>query len=267
MTAAGAVLIVAVLLIVLALVYFLVSTIVQLRKITAGLDEVSAAVARSWREAVRERLGERDQRSARPARPSVGLLVKKAGLHDAMGLIRRRLPRAAAAAWRNSPKHHVDAPSHRQALHPRHAHPRATRARGSHRPLSPKGAGAAQHRGRPPAARPLTLRSPESGEAPHLAHHGADAPEQYEQRDDIVITRKRLPAGLLIAEEQPLQLHPPSVRACHSLAGASRHAGPWLRARVIAVATACWGDEGGCHPEHLVDINALRELRLHRRRR
>ena len=45
MTAAGAVLILAVLLIVLALVYYLVSTILELRKITAGLDEVITGVS------------------------------------------------------------------------------------------------------------------------------------------------------------------------------------------------------------------------------
>ena len=39
MSAVGAVFLVAVLLIVLALVYFLVSTILALRKITAGLDD------------------------------------------------------------------------------------------------------------------------------------------------------------------------------------------------------------------------------------
>jgi type II secretory pathway component PulF len=43
-TAAGAVLIVAVVLIVLALVYYLVSTIVALRQIADGLDEVIVGV-------------------------------------------------------------------------------------------------------------------------------------------------------------------------------------------------------------------------------
>ena len=44
MPAAGVVLIIAVLLIVLALVYYLVSTIVALRKITSGLDEAIGGV-------------------------------------------------------------------------------------------------------------------------------------------------------------------------------------------------------------------------------
>ena len=44
MPAAGAVLLVIVVLIVLALVYYLVSTILALRQITAGLDDVIAGV-------------------------------------------------------------------------------------------------------------------------------------------------------------------------------------------------------------------------------
>ena len=59
MPAAGAVMIVAVVLIVLALVYYLVSTIVALRKITAGLDEAIVGVTRHRRE---ERARQRDRR-------------------------------------------------------------------------------------------------------------------------------------------------------------------------------------------------------------
>ena len=44
MPAAGVVMIIAVLLIVVALVYYLVSTIVALRRITAGLDDAIAGV-------------------------------------------------------------------------------------------------------------------------------------------------------------------------------------------------------------------------------
>ena len=56
MSAVGAVFLVAVLLIVLALVYFLVSTIVALRRITAGLDTVIERRRRDRRE---ERAGQR----------------------------------------------------------------------------------------------------------------------------------------------------------------------------------------------------------------
>ena len=102
---AAVTMIVAVLLIVLALVYYLVSTILELRKITAGLDEVIAGV------------GEIVEKSA-PVNDVVtninaqldagvelleGLLVKKAGLTDAMGLIEGLYPGAAAAGLRNFP--------------------------------------------------------------------------------------------------------------------------------------------------------------------
>ena len=101
----GGVTILAVVLIVLALVYYLVSTIVQLRKITAGLDEVIVSV------------GEIIERSA-PVAAVVddinanldagvdlleGLLVKKAGLADAVGLIEGLYPGSAAAGLRNFP--------------------------------------------------------------------------------------------------------------------------------------------------------------------
>ena len=106
MPAAGVVLIVAVVLIVLALVYFLVSTIVALRQITSGLDEAIGAV------------GEIVEKSA-PVEPVVkdinrnldagvdlleGLLVKKAGLEDSMGLVEGLYPGSAAAGLRNFPE-------------------------------------------------------------------------------------------------------------------------------------------------------------------
>src|ERR671910_382180 len=106
MPAAGVVLIVAVVLIVLALVYFLLSTIVALRQITSGLDEAIGAV------------GEIVEKSA-PVEPVVkdinrnldagvdvleGLLVKKAGLVDSMGLVEGLYPGSAAAGLRNFPE-------------------------------------------------------------------------------------------------------------------------------------------------------------------
>src|SRR6478735_7947024 len=106
MPAAGVVLIVTVVLIVLALVYYLVSTIVQLRAITNGLD------------AVITHAGEIPAKTA-PVEPVVadinanldaavsaleGLLVKKAGMDDAMGLVDGLYPGAAAAGLRDFPE-------------------------------------------------------------------------------------------------------------------------------------------------------------------
>jgi hypothetical protein len=106
MPAAGVVLIVAVVLIVLALVYYLVATIFALRKVADGLDDTIAAV------------GEIVAKSA-PVDGVVatintnldaavdaleGLLVKKAGMQDAVGLVDGLYPGAAAAGFRNFPE-------------------------------------------------------------------------------------------------------------------------------------------------------------------
>ncbi len=106
MESAAIVTIVAVGLIVAALVVYLVSVIVQLRKITAGLDEVIASV------------GEIVEKSA-PVNGVVtaineqldagvdlleGLLVKKAGMADAVGLVEGLYAGSAAAGFRSFPE-------------------------------------------------------------------------------------------------------------------------------------------------------------------
>jgi hypothetical protein len=103
MPAAGVVLIAAIVLIVLALVVYLVATILALRQIATGLDETIAAV------------GEIVEKSA-PVNDVVttinthldaavdaleGLLVKKAGMEDAIGLVDGLYPGAGAAGFRN----------------------------------------------------------------------------------------------------------------------------------------------------------------------
>ena len=106
MSGPAVLLLVTVVLIVLALVYFLVSTIVALRQIADGLDEAIAAV------------GEIVQKSE-PVNPIVetinqhldaavsaleGLLVKKAGMADAVGLVEGLYPGAAAEGFRDFPE-------------------------------------------------------------------------------------------------------------------------------------------------------------------
>ena len=103
MPAAGVVTIVAVVLIVLALVYYLVATIFALRKIADGLDTTIASV------------GEIVDKTA-PVNGVVttinndldaavdaleGLLVKKAGMVDSIGLVDGLYPGAGAAGFRN----------------------------------------------------------------------------------------------------------------------------------------------------------------------
>ena len=102
----GTVTVVALLLIVLALVYYLVSTILALSTITKGLDEVIASVT----EIIEKSAPVNDVVDAINAHLDAGvdllegLLVKKAGLVDAVGLVDGLYPGAAAAGLRNFPE-------------------------------------------------------------------------------------------------------------------------------------------------------------------
>ena len=106
MAAAGVVTIAIVLLIVLALVYYLVSVIVALRRITKGLDEAIAGVGEIIEKtapvngvvtAINEQLDAGVELLE-------GLLVKKAGLVDAVGLVEGLYAGAAAAGFRSFPE-------------------------------------------------------------------------------------------------------------------------------------------------------------------
>lgn len=105
MPAAGVVTIIAVVLIVLALVYYLVSTIVALRQITAGLDDAIAGVKGIIEKSAPVEGVVKDINGNLDAGVDLleGLLVKKAGLEDAMGLIEGLYPGAAAQGLRNLP--------------------------------------------------------------------------------------------------------------------------------------------------------------------
>jgi len=105
MPAAGVVLIVAVVLIVLALVYFLVSTIVALRQITSNLDEAIAGVGEIIEKSAPVAEVVKDINANLDAGVDLleGLLVKKAGLVDSMGLVEGLYPGAAAEGLRNFP--------------------------------------------------------------------------------------------------------------------------------------------------------------------
>jgi uncharacterized protein YkvS len=106
MPAAGVVLIVAVVLIVLALVYFLVSTIVALSHIARGLDQAIASVGEivEKSEPVNGIVTTINQHLDAAVDALEGLLVKKAGLEEAVGLVEGLYPGAAAAGLRNFPE-------------------------------------------------------------------------------------------------------------------------------------------------------------------
>jgi hypothetical protein len=197
--AAGAVTILAVLLIVVALVFYLVLVILALRKITAGLDEAIAGV------------GEIVQKSA-PVNDVVttineqldagvdlleGLLVQKAGMQDAVGLVDGLYAGAGAAGFRNFPESStVKAPRIGEV----YTRGTLTLARlGREAPIaaaSPDGPVLRNVEGGSLAARELYPEIRQTGPE-HLARSpviGTDAPVQYEQRDDIGAPRKRLPS-------------------------------------------------------------------------
>jgi hypothetical protein len=197
MPAAGVVLIIAVVLIVLALVYYLVSTILALRQIADGLDEVIQSV------------GEIVEKTA-PVAPVVtdinenldaavgaleGLLVKKAGMEDAVGLVEGLYPGAAAAGFR-------DYPESRELTPPRIAEVYTkgtlTLARlGREAPIATANPAGPVLRNVEYGSLNARLLYPEGRQGrpenlPRSPVIGSDAPVQYEERDDIGKPRKQM---------------------------------------------------------------------------
>jgi hypothetical protein len=197
-SAPAVVMLIAVVAIVLALVYYLVSVILQLRKITAGLDRVIGSV------------GEIIEKSA-PVNDVVnningqldagvdlleGLLVKKAGLADAMGLVDGLYPGAAAAGLRNFPDSKQVEPPRIGEVYTKGT---LTLARlGREAPIaaaSPNGPAIRNPAYATASARKLYPggRPAEPEPLPRSPVIGTDSPVQYEQRDDIGKPRRRMP--------------------------------------------------------------------------
>jgi hypothetical protein len=199
MPAAGVLLLITVVLIVLALVYYLVSTIVALRRITAGLDvvitHVSGIVEKSA--PVNDVVNTINQQLDAGVELLEGLLVQKAGLVDAVGLVDGLYPGAAAAGFRNMPESvTVRAPRIGEV----YTKGTLTLARlGREAPIaaaSPDGPVLRNVEGGSLAARLLypEIRQTSPKSLPRSPVIGSDAPVQYEQRDDIGAPRKRLPS-------------------------------------------------------------------------
>jgi hypothetical protein len=199
MPAAGVVMIIAVVLIVAAIVVYLVATIVALRRITAGLDEAIAGV------------GEIIEKSA-PVAPVVadinanldagvdlleGLLVKKAGLSDAVGLIDGLYPGAAAAGLRNFPDSRTIKPPRIAEVYTRGT---LTLARlGREAPIaaaSPNGPPLRNPAHGSSAARSLYPdgREPRARALPRSPVIGTDSPVQYDPSEEVGGPRRRMPA-------------------------------------------------------------------------
>jgi hypothetical protein len=190
MPAAGVVTIVAVVLIVLALVYYLVSTILELQKINRGLDGVIAGVGEIVTKSgpVNDVVMDINANLDAAVSALEGLLVKKAGMADALGLVDGLYPGAAAQGFRDFPESREITPPRIAEVYTRGT---LTLARlGREAPIAtanPAGPvlrdpayGSAAARTLYPGARPS--RSPLIG---------TGAPVQYEQRDDIGMPRKR----------------------------------------------------------------------------
>ncbi len=196
--AVGAVTILAVVLIVAALVYYLVSVIVQLRKITTGLDVVIAHVGGIVEKSAPVNDVVTDINGQLDAGVDLleGLLVKKAGLTDAVGLVEGLYAGAAADGFRNFPESTtIKAPRIGEV----YTRGTLTLARlGREAPIAvgnPAGPALRDVERGSLAARLLypEIRQTRPESLPRSPVIGTDAPEQYERREDIGAPRKRLP--------------------------------------------------------------------------
>jgi len=190
--------VIAVVLIVLALVYYLLSTIVALRKITSGLDEVIADVSGIVEKSapVNGIVTAINEQLDAGVDLLEGLLVKKAGLVDAVGLVESLYPGSGAAGLRNFPESTaVTAPRIGEV----YTRGTLTLARlGREAPIagaSPNGPALRDTESGSLAARLLYPEQRQSApeKMPRSPIIGTDSPLQYEQRDDIGKPRKQLP--------------------------------------------------------------------------
>jgi len=199
MPAAGAVLIVAVVIVVLALVYYLVATILALREITKGLDETIEAVVEIIEktgpvEAVVDTI---NQHLDVAVDALEGLLVKKAGLVDAVGLIDGLYPGAAADGLRNFEESKSVKPPRISEVYTKGT---LTLARlGREAPIaaaSPNGPALRNVTGGSLSARLLypEIRQTRPERMPRSPVIGTDAPVQYEPSDEPGV-RRQMPAN------------------------------------------------------------------------
>ena len=209
MPAAGVVIIVAVVLIVAAVVVYLVGVILTLQKITSGLDEAIAGVTGI----IEKSAPVGDVVNAINANLDAGvdllegLLVKKAGMEDAVGLVDGLYPGAAAAGFRNFPDSATTTAPRISEVYTKGT---LTLARlGREAPVaaaSPNGPalrdpayGSAAALALYPGGRPPRGPDPSLPRSPVI---GTDSPVQYEQRDDIGQPRKRMPGATATVDKE-----------------------------------------------------------------
>jgi hypothetical protein len=199
MPAAGIVMIIAVVLIVAAIVVYLVATIVALRQITTGLDEAIAGVGEIIEKSAPVAAVVTDINANLDAGVDLleGLLVKKAGLTDAIGLVDGLYPGAGAAGLRNFPDSKTIKPPRMGEVYTRGT---LTLARlGREAPIaaaSPNGPalrnpayGSSAARTLYPGGREVHART-----LPRSPVIGTDAPVQYDPSEEVGGPRRRMPA-------------------------------------------------------------------------
>jgi hypothetical protein len=198
MNGAGALMIVVVALIVLALVYYLVSVIVQLRRITKGLDSTIASVGEIIEKSapVNDIVRSINEQLDAGVDLLEGMLVQKAGLADAVGLVEGLYPGSATAGLRNFPESTELTTPRIGEVYTRGT---LTLARlGRESPLAAGNPAGPALRDVERGSLAARLLYPEERQSrpeslPRSPVIGTDAPVQYEQRDDIGKPRKRLP--------------------------------------------------------------------------
>jgi hypothetical protein len=199
MPAAGVVMIIAVVAIVAAAVFYLVSTIVALRRITAGLDEAIGGVVGIIEKSapVEEVVNTINQNLDAGVDLLEGLLVKKAGLSDAVGLIDGLYPGAAAQGLRNIPESKdVKAPRISEV----YTRGTLTLARlGREAPIAAASPNGPALRNPVYGSKASAALYPEGrpGHVPNLPRSpviGVDSPVQYDPDEEVGAPRKRMPA-------------------------------------------------------------------------
>jgi hypothetical protein len=200
MPAAGVVMIVAVVLIIAVLVVYLLLTIVALRRINRGLDEAIGGVVGIIEKSapVGDVVTTINQNLDAGVELLEGLLVKKAGLEDAVGLVDGLYPGAAAEGLRKFPDSTKLTPPRISEVYTKGT---LTLARlGREAPIavvSPDGPalrdpayGSASARALYPGGRP---ERPEP--MPRSPVIGTDSPVQYDPSVDVGKPRKQMPNG------------------------------------------------------------------------
>jgi len=214
MPAAGVVLLIAVVAIVAVLVVYLLATIAALRQIASGLDEAIAAVGQIVEKSapVAEVVGDINRNLDAGVDLLEGLLVRKAGMVDAVGLVDGLYPGAAAEGFRNFPdSREVRAPRIGEV----YTKGTLTLARlGREAPIaaaSPGGGSVLRNvRGGSLAARLLYPEArqtrPERLERSPVI--GTDAPVRYEPSEEPGVRRR--PGSAAVAEPPPAPSEPPA---------------------------------------------------------